>query len=323
MPVHVSNAIAISQARQNHISPLQIFKKISGIFPEVLNRSFSGLFQIPFLTFLLTCITNINASSNSVPGAPLNRHCIFRDTLLDSSSVRTYNGRTTFHIKKDNERKKNILQLDFDDRTYTTAEIMFKPGKHLDFRKNRADAFIRFSIKGKFGGERFFIGVADDDRSLNKRTEVKYYNSGYHDITDKWQEVIFPLKGFTSEGECWLEKEKVNEYSRIDWSKISSVRFSTEKEMNYGRSTDRIATIFIDDLEIVTDQAIEPPQRRFTPGRIQPEIISGPADTSYDSSNVFSPGLIPGLRQKTSVYTYGILRLFQFLILSMTWCSCY
>ncbi|MBN1600267.1 MAG: glycoside hydrolase family 9 protein [Chitinispirillaceae bacterium] len=305
MSTHVSAVIGISEMHQNLLSSLPIYENLLCIFPGLRKKDFSVLLLISFLSFLLTGTTNGHASANSVPAGVSNSNYLFLDTLLDSTSVATYNGQTSFHIQKDSDRKNATLQFNFDDKTYTTAEILLKTGKSIDFSKNRGDAFIRFKIKGKIGGERCFIGVADNDINLNTRTEVKYYNTDYFDITEKWQEVICPLKGFTDEGEHLLARENVNEYDKIDWSKVSSVRFSTEKEMNYGRSTNRISTIFIDDLEIVTDPAIKQPQRRFTPWRYNPEVISGPADTNYDSSNTFFSWLDSRLAPKTSVYTYG------------------
>jgi endoglucanase len=268
--------------------------------------NFYAMFKpLLFLCLLMFGTTYTYASSKATGAGNSNIHTLFIDSLHDSCHVDTYNGRTVFHIKKDSERKNNVLQLDFDDKTYTTVEIALKPENTINFSRNKVNAYIKFKVKGKFGGEQCFIGVADDNRKLKARIEVKYYSSNYFDITDTWQEVTCPLNGFTNEGEWWFETQKVNEYSRIDWSRISSVRFSTEKEMNYGRSTDRISTIFIDDLEFVVDSAMKPLLRRFTPWRYDPDSVCGPEITVYDSSNIFFSWLDSRLAPRTSVYTYG------------------
>ncbi|HEX2958057.1 MAG TPA: hypothetical protein VHO70_14580 [Chitinispirillaceae bacterium] len=80
---------------------------------------------------------------------------------------------------------------------------------------------------------------------------------------------------------------------------------STEKEMNYGRSTDRIASIFIDDLELVIDSTIKQPSRKFKPWRYNPEAIAGPPIVNEDTMNTFFTWISNRLAPLTSVYTYG------------------
>lgn len=236
------------------------------------------------------------------------RHCVFQlftDTLVDSCTPVIYNGATRVGILKDTKNKTSVLQLAFDDKAFTTVDLCLKKGKVIDLADKRSSAFIKFKVRGNFGGEQCLIGIADYDRNANIRTETKLRNTDYFDITTDWKEVVVPLQAFTSEGECWHEDKKASEYRRINWHDIASIRFSTEKEMNYGRSTDRIAQIFIDDLEIVVDSTLKQPARKFTPWRNNAEIIAGPPIEKSDSADTFFSWIDTRIAPLTSVYTYG------------------
>jgi endoglucanase len=263
-----------------------------------MGNHFSGIFLILLFFYLFSFS---GTAECTVPVA----YRLFTDTLVDSSTAGTYNGSTRIEILKDTKSKSNVLKIGFDDKTYTTAELCFKQSKLIDLTDNRSSAFLRFKIRGNSGGEVCLIGIADYDRNTSVKTETKCRSTDYFDITTGWKEVIVPINAFTTEGECWHNKEKANEYRRIDWHNIGSIRFSAEKEMNYGRSTDRIAAISIDDLELVIDSTIKQPIRKQTPWRYNPTVISGPPIERYDSSNTIFSWMNTRLAPLTSVYTYG------------------
>ncbi len=260
-----------------------------------------------FLIFMFICqfLFMGTGKCSTQPSNPT-VYAVFTDTLLDSCTFEVYNGDTRVTIIKDNKHKANVLQLSFDDKTYTTVELCFKPGKSFNLADKISSAFLKFKIKGSFGGEECLIGIADDDRKAGIRTETKFRSTDYFDITKDWKEVLIPLLAFSSEGECWLEHEKAGEYRKIDWRRVSSIRFSTEKEMNYGRSTDRIANIFIDDLQLVIDSTFKQPPRRFTPWRNNSEVVAGPSNEITDSANTIFTWIHTRLAPHTSVYCYGL-----------------
>ena len=123
-------------------------------------------------------------------------------------------------------------------------------------------------------------------------------------ITDKWQQVIIPLISFSDEGERWYNELNGGEYARIDWSRIYNIKFSTKKEQNIGRSVDRIATVFIDDIEII-DHTADFAQPPFFSWRHLEDKTSGPLITEEDTSNLIFSFFGKGMGEKTSVYTYN------------------
>jgi endoglucanase len=266
-----------------------------------MSNYFSGKYLIITFYIIILLTGSGKCSILDVSTASLK---LFTDTLLDSCTYQVYNGTTSVSIQKDTKNKSSVLRLAFDDKSYTTIDLQFKPGKVIDFSENRSSAFIRFKIRGGSGGEMCLVGIADYDRNAKVRTEVKLRNTDYFDISTDWKEVLIPLSAFSSEGECWHEDRKANEYRRINWNEIASIRFSTAKEMNYGRSTDRIAQIFIDDLELVIDSTVKQPVRKFTPWRNKAEKIAGPTLENNDPANIFFSWIDTRIAPLTSVYTY-------------------
>lgn len=215
-----------------------------------------------------------------------------------------YGGRSVISIINDSDRKRGkVVKLEFDDKEYPGGEIGFGV-ETVDLRSVRKSGALRFFIRGSQGGEKIVIGLMDRGNDGKNKCEVNVQSFNFFKITDKWQQVIIPIVSFSDEGERWYTELKCGEYARIDWSKIYSIKFSTMKEQNIGRSVDRMATVFIDDIEIIDHTAglTHPP---FFSWRHLEDKTSGPLITDEDTSNLIFSFFGKSLAERTSVYTYG------------------
>jgi len=214
-----------------------------------------------------------------------------------------FGGRSAISIINDSDRKRGkVLKLEFDDKEYPGTEIGFG-SKSVDLKSVRKSGALRFFVKGLQGGEKIMIGVMDYGNDGKNKCEVNVQSANFFKITDKWQQVIIPLICFPDEGEKWYKELNGGEYARIDWSRIHNVKFSTMKELNIGRSVDRIATVFIDDIEIInhTGDLTDPP---FFSWRHLEDKTSGPLISDEDTSNLIFSFFGKSMAEMTSLYTY-------------------
>ncbi len=215
-----------------------------------------------------------------------------------------YGGRSAISMINDNDRKRGkVLKLEFDDKEYPGAEIAFAPGELVDLKPVRKSGALRFFIKGSQGGEKIDIGLMDHGNNGSNKCEVKVGGINFFKITDKWQQVIVPLSSFPDEGERWYTEYNGGEYARIDWSKISNIKFATFKDQNIGRSINRIATVFIDDVEIINHTA-DLPNPPFLSWRHLEDKTLGPLIADKDTANLIFSFFGRSMAEKTSVYTY-------------------
>ena len=215
-----------------------------------------------------------------------------------------YGGRSAITIINDSDRKRGkVVKLEFDDKEYPGVEIGFG-GETVDLKSARKSGALRFFIRGSQGGEQIIIGLMDHGNDGKNKCEVNAQSINFFKITDKWQQVIIPLISFSDEGERWYTELNGGEYARIDWSRIYNIKFSTKKEQNIGRSVDRIATVFIDDIEII-DHTADFAQPPFFSWRHLEDKTSGPLITEEDTSNLIFSFFGKGMGEKTSVYTYN------------------
>lgn len=228
----------------------------------------------------------------------------FSETYPQGGYACAFGGRSAISIINDNDRKRGkVIKLEFDDKEYPGAEIGLGTSEIVDLGSVRKSGALRFFIRGSQGGEKMVIGLMDRGNDGKNKCEVKVQSFNFFKITDKWQQVIIPLISFSDEGERWYTELKGGEYARIDWSKIYNIRFSAIKEQNIGRSVNRIATIFIDDIEIISHTAdlAQPP---FLSWRHLEDKTSGPFIAEEDTSNLIFSFFGRSMAKKTSVYTY-------------------
>ena len=233
-----------------------------------------------------------------------NAEFLFSESYSEKGTTYYYGGRTEVSIQKDRDKKRgNVLQMQFDDKAYSGAEVAFGPGKCLDLSSKRDNSALRFKVKGLTGKEKFFISLLDSGIGGKSKIEVKCRNDYYFDVKSNWIQIELPLSAFSDQGERFYADQQTSEYGRISWNAITSFKISTNKEQNYGCSTDRIATLFVDDVEIVTD-AKSVMKARAVPFGMRTGSISRPTAVS-DTTQTFFSWFDDSLAKFTSVYTYG------------------
>lgn len=229
----------------------------------------------------------------------------FSESYPDGGYACAFNGRSAISVISDDDRKRgNVIKLELDDKDYPGAEIGLSKSELLDVKPIRKTGALQFYIKGLQGKEEIFISLMDYGTEGNNKCEVRVRSTNFFKITDKWQQVVVPLGAFSDEGEKWFTELKGGEYARIDWGRICSVKFSALKEQNIGRSVDRIATVFIDDIQIITTaaQLARPDSLSW---KLLPDNTSGPLISDEDTANLIFSFFRKGMAERTSVYNYG------------------
>lgn len=230
---------------------------------------------------------------------------LFSDSLSIGVQSWAYPGRTAISSIKDGDKKRgNVLSIQFDDKLHSGAEVVLNKDNAVDLCKIRNTAVVSFYIKGLQGGEQINVSLMDNGIQGNNKCEVKVQSINHFEITGKWQQVIIPLSAFPDEGERWFEKLKGGEYARIDWSRISTVKFSTAKEQNFGRSAERLATVFIDEIEFVSGIKDVPVPKMLSWKLLQDTTV-GPLVPEPDADNLLFSFFGNKMGEKTSVYNYG------------------
>lgn len=229
----------------------------------------------------------------------------FSESYPDGGYASAFAGRSTISVIEDDDKKRgNVIKVEFDDKEYPGAELGFNESNLIDLKKLRSTGAIRFFIKGLQGGEQVIISILDYGTDGKNKCEVKVQSTNYFKITNKWQQVVIPLSSFSDEGEKWFSDLKGGQYARIDWCKICAVKISTVKEQNIGRSVNRIATVFIDQIEIIKDVA-DLPKPEFFSWKLLEDNTIGPLSMDEDTGNLITSFIGRKMADKTSVYNYG------------------
>ncbi|NLE00297.1 MAG: hypothetical protein GX640_10525 [Fibrobacter sp.] len=228
----------------------------------------------------------------------------FIDTCLEGGILTSYPATSTIEIVKDEVKARdNVLKFKLDDRDYSGVEIIPGDSNFVDLSQIRYKGAIRFWVRGLLGGESFSIGLMDYGVSGLDKAEVRVRSKNHFKISKQWQQVVLPLSSFPDEGERWLQKNNCQEYAHIDWKRIFTFKISADKEENIGRSENRIATIFLDEIEVIDNAGDHRPV--VNSWRLLEDTVSGPEFLYGSSDNVITTFIDSQIRPLTSFYTYG------------------
>lgn len=102
--------------------------------------------------------------------------------------------------------------------------------KNLDLSAIRNKGGIEFEVKGKYGSETVTLGLLDDESDgPGKRVQIRAKLGGYTSIGTSWAKVAIPFSDLEDLGAWWDDKAKQEVTGKFDWSKLSEVRFSSDR----------------------------------------------------------------------------------------------
>ncbi|MCX7726472.1 MAG: CIA30 family protein [Chitinispirillaceae bacterium] len=156
----------------------------------------------------------------------------FSNDIAKYTSIYTYGGRTDFKINySNNDSLLSVLCCYLDDKEWSGVTLYRgNPAHSLNLLPYRDSGSIEFFVKGEKGGETFYIGILDDESDgRDRRVQVRVPSKNYIKVTKEWQLVSIPFSDFGDMGKWW-DSEAFYEVAGIfDWSKVSDIRFSTDK----------------------------------------------------------------------------------------------
>jgi hypothetical protein len=126
----------------------------------------------------------------------------------------------------------------------------------FDLAAHRWSSTLEFMVKGAQGGEQVIIGLLDEDKSDDKKTQVKlpinkYIQDGV--ITTDWKQVQIPISEFIDRGMYYDQNKKTELPALIDWSKIAEFRVSADKGVNK-----KDPVIWVDNIQFVKSKPVPP-----------------------------------------------------------------
>ena len=177
-------------------------------------------------------------------------------------------------ITKDGGYKsKAALNIKLDPRAYSGASISLYNETFNLKKLMQWDSRLEFMVKGKNGNENFSVGLLDEDISDGKKTMVrlpvnKFIQGG--SVTRTWKKVSIPLAAFPARGLYWDNKRKVEIPARVEWDKISEIRFAIDK------SGDREFEMWVDNIVIVKGKNQVSPKKDIVYWDENDDVINGP-----------------------------------------------
>ncbi|MBK8801136.1 MAG: glycoside hydrolase family 9 protein [Fibrobacteres bacterium] len=106
----------------------------------------------------------------------------------------------------------------------------FHLAKTLDLSTLRTKGGVEFEVKGKYGSEAVTLGLLDDDSDgPGKRVQIRAKLGGYTSVGTAWSKVAIPFSDLEDVGAWWDDKAKQEVTGKFDWSKLSEVRFLSDR----------------------------------------------------------------------------------------------
>lgn len=119
--------------------------------------------------------------------------------------------------------------------------------KNLDLSALRNKGGLEFEIKGKYGLETVTLGLLDDESDgPGKRVQIRAKLGGYVSIGTSWAKVVLPFSELEDLGAWWDDKAKQEVTGKFDWSKLSEVRFSSDRGATSAAPSDSARWIHVE-----------------------------------------------------------------------------
>ena len=159
---------------------------------------------------------------------------IFQDDLPPGGFVYVYGGKTAYRIQESKTPgNEAVFAAYLDDRDYSGVTISLGVNNVVDVSPYKKKGGIEFWVKGGNGGERFYIGLLDDESDgPEMKVQTKVMSQDFVQVTKEWKLVKIPFKRFSNNGKWWNSSKQAEVFGKVDWTRIQEIRFSTNKFEN-------------------------------------------------------------------------------------------
>ncbi len=147
----------------------------------------------------------------------------------------------------------------FDNGEYSGVNVSRGNSAFVDVTPYRKTGSLTFWVKQGPGAKKFFVGLMDNQPN-GRKVQTKVNGDDY--IAGKegeWLRCRIPLKAFTDDGLYWDAAQSREFSAKMDWTKITDVRFSINREENKVPPGQELVFYF-DQIELTkTAKGIEDP----------------------------------------------------------------
>ncbi len=159
---------------------------------------------------------------------------VYGDGTVNGGFTYTYGGKTSFKdVKSNTANNSSVLATYMDDNEYSGVSISFGNNKSVDVSNALKKGGITFWAKGHSGGEKFYVGLLDDESDgPEMKVQSKVVSLDHVKLTTEWQQVKILFKSFSENGKWWNSSKQAEIFGKLDWAKIQELRFSVNKFEN-------------------------------------------------------------------------------------------
>jgi len=159
---------------------------------------------------------------------------VYDDIASPGGFTYTYGGKTAFKdVKSNTSGNTSVLATYMDDNEYSGVSVSFGQGNTVNVADYLKKGGMTFWVKGHTGGEKFLVGLLDDESDApEKKVQSKVGSVDYVKVTKEWQQVKILFKRFSPNGKWWNSAKQAEIFGKLEWDKLQEVRFSINKFEN-------------------------------------------------------------------------------------------
>jgi hypothetical protein len=181
-----------------------------------------------------------------------NKFVFFEENFVAGGYEYVYGGNTRVFIPEESGHDGDVaVCFELDPADYSGGAIVLY-GTEYDLTNVFPTGALEFWVKGASGGEKGFIGLADNEMVDGIKTEILVDFDKYGGIKPYWTHMSIPLADFGRRGGYWDERLQTTIKSNFKWDCAKELLVVTDKGAN------KKFKIWLDNVYIVKDRYPEP-----------------------------------------------------------------
>ncbi|MDR0305051.1 MAG: hypothetical protein LBH98_09855 [Chitinispirillales bacterium] len=184
--------------------------------------------------------------------ADTNKFIFFEENFVAGGYEYVYGGNTRVFIPEESGHDGDVaVCFELDPADYSGGAIVLY-GTEYDLRDVFPTGALEFWVKGATGGEKGFIGLADNEMVDGVKTEILLDFDKYGGVKPYWTQMSIPLADFGRRGGYWDERLQTTIKSNFKWDCVKELLVVTDRGAN------KKFKIWLDNVYIVKNRYPEP-----------------------------------------------------------------
>ena len=176
----------------------------------------------------------------------------FEEDFVAGGYSYVYGGNTRVFIPEESGHDGDVaVCFELDPADYSGGAVVLY-GTEYDLKNVFPTGALEFWIKGESGGEKGYIGLADNEMVDGFKTEVLVDFDKYGGIKPYWTHMSIPLADFGRRGGYWDARLQITIKNKFKWNSVKEFIVVTDKGAN------KKFKIWLDNVYIVKDRYPEP-----------------------------------------------------------------